>query len=302
MDKLVESFIERKSLSVDMDLNPPLENCILLFEQANKLVYELVNNNIKQISVNPYWGTMFDMYEKNYGYCSGAISLFLLAELTSSEALCRTSIEGSVNLEYMSIGDSMGNQIAYLKHYLETEKKQNKSWKESVKQSEESNENKKYHYQKITAKDNALVEYENALRASLELANIDFDSSNLKWPNIFERFKVLGKEVEYRTLYTALCSQAHNDAEDVLNKIMARVIGNIDGMEKAHEVEQYFYSLFYILSTVRYHIYSSAMFVAKFNIDVKDLMGLYTKVMDELADIAENMEDIILQHLTVSEL
>lgn len=302
MNKLVAAFIERKSISIDMDLNPPLENCILLLEQSNELVYQLVNENIEKISSRPYWGPMFDMYEKNYEYCSGAVSLFLLAQLTPSEALCRTSIEGSINLEFVSIGDSMGNQISYFKHYIDAERKQNKNWKESVRNSDQSNEDKEYHYQKIAAKDAALLQYENALRESLKLADVDFDNSNLKWPNIFERFRLLNKEVEYRTLYMALCSQAHNDAEDVLNKIMARVTANIDGMEKAQEVEQYLYSLFYILSTVRYHIYSSAMFIAKFEIDVKSLLVLYDKVMEELTDIAENLEDMVRQHLTVNEL
>jgi hypothetical protein len=300
MNKLVAAFIERKSISIDMDLNPPLENCILLLEQSNELVYQLVNENIEKISSRPYWGPMFDMYEKNYEYCSGAVSLFLLAQLTPSEALCRTSIEGSINLEFVSIGDSMGNQISYFKHYIDAERKQNKNWKESVRNSDQSNEDKEYHYQKIAAKDAALLQYENALRESLKLADVDFDNSNLKWPNIFERFRSLNKEVEYRTLYMALCSQAHNDAEDVLNKIMARVTANIDGMEKAQEVEQYLYSLFYILSTVRYHIYSSAMFIAKFEIDVKSLLVLYDKVMEELTDIAENLEDMVRQHLTVN--
>lgn len=302
MNKLVAAFIERKSISIDMDLNPPLENCILLLEQSNELVYQLVNENIEKISSRPYWGPMFDMYEKNYEYCSGAVSLFLLAQLTPSEALCRTSIEGSINLEFVSIGDSMGNQISYFKHYIDAERKQNKNWKESVKNSDQSSEDKEYHYQKIAAKDAVLLQYENALRESLKLADVDFDNSNLKWPNIFERFRSLNKEVEYRTLYMALCSQAHNDAEDVLNKIMARVTANIDGMEKAQEVEQYLYSLFYILSTVRYHIYSSAMFIAKFEIDVKRLLVLYDKVMEELTDIAENLEDMVRQHLTVNEL
>jgi hypothetical protein len=146
------------------------------------------------------------------------------------------------------------------------------------------------------------LQYECALRESLKLADIDFDNNNVKWPNIFERFRALNKEVEYRTLYMALCSQAHNDAEDVLNKIMTRVTTNIDGMEKAQEIEQYLYSLFYILSTVRYHIHSSAMFIGKFNIEVKALMVLYEKVMVELTNITENLENIVLQHLTVKEL
>lgn len=302
MDNLVKAFIERRSLSVDMDLNPPLYKSILLLEEANKWVFETTNKNIEKLSKETPWAPMFDMYERNYEYCSGAISLFLLVQLASAEALCRTAVEGAVNLEFVSIGDPMGNQIAYYKNYIETERKQNRTWREAVKNSDSTQEDKEFHYNKIDDKEEALSHYEFGLRQSLSLEGIDYDACEHKWPNIFERFQKLGREVEYRTLYTALCSQAHNDAEDILNKIMARITANVKGMNKAQEVEQYLYSLFYILSAVRYHIYAAAMFIAKFEINVSELMQIHKQVMDELKDLAENLTSMVQQHLTVEEL
>jgi hypothetical protein len=33
----------------------------------------------------------------------------------------------------------------------------------------------------------------------------------------FSRFRAVGEQIHYRTVYAALCSQTHNDAEDLLN-------------------------------------------------------------------------------------
>ena len=37
------------------------------------------------------------------------------------------------------------------------------------------------------------------------------------WPKLSDRFSSLGDEVGYRVLYAAMCSQTHNDAEDLFN-------------------------------------------------------------------------------------
>ncbi|MBL0559906.1 DUF5677 domain-containing protein [Aeromonas hydrophila] len=301
MNNLVKSFIKKRSLSIDMDLFPPLYSSILLLEQAHQWVFITINENIDRLSLNAPFAPMFDMYERNYEYCSGAISLLLLSQFSSAEALCRTAIEGAINLEFVSVGDPMANQIAYYKSYIETERKQNKSWRESINKSNASQEEKEFHYNKINDKEDALSHYEYGLRQSLYFEGIDYDANQLKWPNIFERFQKLGKEIEYRTLYTALCSQAHNDAEDIINKIMARITENVKGMDKAQEMEQYLLSVFYILSAVRYHIYGAAMFVAKFKIDAVELMQIHKKVMDELEYLAENLVSMVQEHLTIEE-
>ena len=297
MDILAREFIERRSISVDIELNPPLLKAIVFLERSDKLVRELSMNHIERLDDEVSWPSMFDMYERNYEYCAGALSLFILAQLPSCEALCRTAIEGAVNLEYVSIGDSMGKQIAYFKSYISTERNQNKTWREAVAKSSVSDQDKAFHYNKIDDKEGALNQYEYMLKESLSLAGVNYVESDEKWPNIFERFRDTRKEVEYRTLYTALCSQAHNDAEDVLNSIMARVTANVEGMQEAHQVEQYLYSLFYTLSAIRYHICSSAMFLAKFEIKISMLMELYDQVMTELEWIADNLEDVVRSHL-----
>ncbi|EIZ1170178.1 hypothetical protein MOV00_000252 [Vibrio vulnificus] len=299
MDKLVEKFFEQRALSKDIQLNEPLYKALFYLEKSNELVEELCNKNQSELIKNVPWPTMHDMYRRNYEYCCGVISCFLVGQFQSSEALCRTAIEGAVNLHYVSLGDSMSKQIAYFKNYLVTERKQNKNWKESVEASSFPQAGKDHHLQTILEKEGALNHYEEALRESLRLAGVDFDAVDLKWPSIFDRFKEIGEEVGYRTVYAALCSQAHNDAEDILNKIMARVIDNVSGMEEAQWIEQYNFSLYLMLRALDYQITASAMYVAKFNIKVDALVQLKKEVIETTSLVIEQGPELVRERITV---
>jgi hypothetical protein len=271
-----------------MELNEPLFNAIYYLEKTNDFINQQCEKHHEELVKNVPWPSMHDMYGRNYEYCCGIISCFLVGQAPSSEALTRTAIEGAVNLHYVSLGDSMGKQIAYFRNHLDTERRQNKSWNESVKSSEFPDKAKQYHFNTIVEKEKSLDIYETTLRESLALAGVDFDLVNLKWPSIFDRFKEIGDEVGYRTVYAALCSQAHNDAEDVLNKIMSRVIGNVSGMEEAQWVEQYNFSLYLLLTAIDYHIYASAMYLAKFQISTVTLIAFKKQIIDSIALVTEH--------------
>jgi hypothetical protein len=299
MNELVKKFIDKRTLSPSMELNTPLREAIYRLEMSDNIARELLESNKERLEQFVYWPSLHDMYERSYEYCCGTLGCFLIAQFQSSEALCRTAIEGAVNLHYTSLGDSMGKQIAYFKNYLETERKQNTTWRASVASSGHSDELKSYHFEKIDQKHTALNNYEEMLRESLSLVQVDFDNSNVKWPSIFDRFREINDEIGYRTVYTALCSQAHNDAEDALNKIYARVCASIDGLDEAHFIEQYNFSLYMTLMAIKYHIFASAMYIAKLEINAESLMEQYRKIMDSIILVTENGPRLIREKITI---
>jgi hypothetical protein len=301
MDRLVTKFIEKRSISPDMELNEPLYNAIYYLEKANEFVEKSCEEHIDRLSEIVPWPSMHDMYKRNYEYCCGVLGSFLIGQFPSSEALCRTAIEGAVNLHYVSLGDSMGKQIAYFKTHINNERKQNINWKASVDKSDYPDNAKNHHLEKIREKDASLDQYENMLRESLSLAGVDYDAVELKWPSIFDRFKEIGNEVGYRTVYAALCSQAHNDAEDVLNKIMSRVIANVEGLEEAQWVEQYNFSLYLLLTAIDYHIFASAMYLGKFNINSKELVKIKKAIMDSIVLVTEHGQKLVKARIRVNE-
>lgn len=288
MHILVKEFIRKRAISESMELNKPLHDGLYNLEKLNDIIERSCRENVEKLVNEVHWPSMHDMYRRNYEYCCGVFGAFLIGQIPSCEALCRTAIEGSVNLHYISLGDSMTKQISYFKNHIETERKQNKNWKRSIEDSTYSDEAKAEHLQRISDKDRTLDHYEYALKTSFALSNIDFDIVSLKWPSIFERFKEIGQEVGYRTIYAALCSQAHNDAEDSLNKIMARITENVSGMEEAQWIEQYNFSLYMALTALDYHTFASIMYIAKFEIDVKEMIELKHSITNSILYVIDN--------------
>jgi hypothetical protein len=276
-----------------MELNEPLYNAIYFLEKSNEIINQRCEDNIDELSQHTPWPSMHDMYKRNYEYCCGVVSVFLIGQFTSSEALCRTAIEGAVNLHYVSLGDSMDKQISYFKSYIQTERSQNIKWKEAVNNSDHPQTAKGEHYGRIIDKDSVLDLYEKTLKQSLALNGVDYDASNIRWPNIFDRFREIGKEVAYRTVYAALCSQTHNDAEDVLNSIMARIIEGVDGLEEAQFIEQYTFSLYLMLTAIEFHVSASAMYLAKFNIDVAELAEIQKSLIETTVNATEHSAQLI---------
>lgn len=60
------------------------------------------------------------------------------------------------------------------------------------------------------------------------------------WPKIADRFKAVGNEVDHRVLYAAMCSQTHNDAEDLFNTIVLGAVAQLcpEQVAREHETRQ----------------------------------------------------------------
>ena len=93
----------------------------------------------------------------------------------------------------------------------------------------------------------------------------------------------------------------NNVGLDILNNLMTRVIANVDGLEEANFIEQYHFSLYMVLTCVQFHIFASAMYIAKFEINAKKLMDIYKKSTNILIELTDNMEETIAQYTTVKE-
>lgn len=301
MHDLVKEFIRKRTLADSMELNEPLHDGVYYLEKLDELIESYCGGNVAKLVDEVAWPSMHEMYRRNYEYCCGVFGVFLIGQFPSCEALCRTAIEGSVNLHYVSLGDSMSKQIAYLKNHLATERKQNRSWQQSVENSSYPESAKADHLRRISNKDKALDHYESSLKISLALCNVNFDSVDSRWPSIFDRFKEIGEEVGYRTVYTALCSQAHNDAEDILNKIMARITENVSGVDEAQWIEQYNFSLYLALTALGYHAMASAMYIAKFGIDATEIISIKHGINDSIAKIVEHGPRLVSEKIYVNE-
>lgn len=200
---------------------------------------------------------------------AACIVLYANQYFAPAEALCRTVVEASVNLYYCSLGDSCSLILSYFRSHIETERKQNRSWQSSVNASKYPEAAKDSHRQRIRNKDETLVVYEQVLTEAFAQMGISYSLASKEWPSIFDRFKVINKEVAYRTVYAALCSQAHNDAEDLLNEFVHGV-RQIEGGHEMQASENRTFSLYMVLTALAFLVEATVIYLAKYGLNVNE--------------------------------
>ena len=206
-----------------LNKDPDVQSIARLLERFEAEIESALENNIKNLEDEESWGFLHAMHLRAKEQAAACIILYSHGYYAPTEALCRTVIEATVNLYYCSLGDTCAMVLSYFKSHIETERKQNKNWALSVENSAYPEEAKDEHRQRIKNKYEALNQYERVVTEAFSQINRNYASASNTWPSIFDRFKAIGKEVDYRTVYAALCSQAHNDAEDLLNDFVHSV-------------------------------------------------------------------------------
>jgi hypothetical protein len=300
MNEAAERFFKNRCISTEISLNPYVLNAAEIIELVNDEVNRLAEQHIERLQHEAAWSILHDMYKKCHEFTGGALATFLIAHIGAAEALCRTAVESAVNLHYASCGDDIGNVLAYFRNYIITERGQNKAWLKSVENSNYANEAKNHHRALIEDKERSLNFYEDALRKSLSIINIDYDNHPGSWPSTFDRFSKIDKEVDYRTVYAALCSQAHNDPEDILNNLMSRVVV-FEGYEESVEIEKYVFSLNMVLTSICFYVEASGMYLAKYNVSVTEtLIPLLKRATDLLVELQSQSKGHILRPLKLA--
>jgi len=292
----VTGFLKSRYIQEDIELNAYAVNAINILEDCDSIVREGIYKNHDTLNTQVDFAILCDMYERSYEYTCGSLSLLVIGQLQSCEASCRTAIEGAVNLHFISLGDSTGKIISYFRNHFEVERKQNVNWRSSVDVANVDETAKNHHRALIDEKNDALDKYEAVLRKAMSERGIDINNFDPKWPSAFDRFRLIDDEVGYRTVYVALCSQSHNDPEDLLNHFLCRAIGN-EGFTSAKKAEQYFFSVYMVLQAVKYHVMASAMYLGKFNISCDDLAHKYNKAL-EMMELAMDHKNSVLSELS----
>jgi hypothetical protein len=242
-----------------------------LLEKLERQVDVTLGKSLSVMQMDPSWGLLQRMYERAVRHAGACLVLLTNQRYAAAEALCRTLVESSVNLYYCSVGDSIGTILSYFKDHIQTERKQNRAWREEVSKPALSEQEKAVHFEHIDHKDGVLASYERALQVIFQQIGYQHSVGSDVWPSIFDRFKAIGKEIDYRTVYAALCSQAHSDPEDLLNEFMQRMSA-VPGAAEAQRAENENFSVFIVLTSLALLIESSAMYLAKYTPDANHVL------------------------------
>jgi hypothetical protein len=259
-----------------------------LFSSLRSEVTTLEGTHLSALEALHEWGLLHEMYERAAAHVGGCIVLFSNGHIAPAEALCRTAVESAVNLYYCSLGDSIDLLMSYFKSYVETERKQNTVWAKSVRDSNMPKEAKDFHLTQAQNKQEALAIYDQKLNELFGQIGRSYANANGVWPSIFERFKAINHEVSYRTVYAALCSQAHNDPEDLLNNFLQGAM-QVQGAEEKLLEENRNFSLHMVFMAIHIFIEASAMYIARFGISVERLMGIHREATAAALRIASRI-------------
>ena len=186
--------------------------------------YELnlaVQQFAESLILDPTWGLLWSMLTKTRAHASASIALYVVGQPSSAEVVTRTVMEASVNVLYILASNRPDRLARYLSSYVVEQRDKCEKWRRTAEQCPEAHTS---HFAGIAQKQKALQLFEQLLRQLLPEIGAGFIEDAV-WPSVFERFQSVGNELGYRTEYTALCSQTHDAAEDLLNQVHIRSMG-----------------------------------------------------------------------------
>ena len=215
------------------------------------LLFECLDPSGLSDSSNPIDGLLLTLAKRVYDTVSGTLSSAAQGRLQQAEILSRTVMESALSLCYITQTDSGPRLIQFFEHYIAQEREQNKKWLRELASLSEAGRTD--HEARITSKNEALNNTAEFLRMFAMHIGVAFPSEK-GYPNLLGICTALGKAIDYRTVYMAMCSQAHHDAEDILNELIVGTSSNESVLSPQLERETNNFSIFLVLHSIRYYL------------------------------------------------
>lgn len=262
---LCDEFIHRHDIVATQLIRREL-NAIYWTARTKLEIDNDLRNHLGELDhLDPLWGLLLSMLDRTFEYVEGSIVAYVTGSMSSSEIISRTAIESAINLLFVLVDDRKGNRLTqYLSHYFENEQKEIDKWEKAT--SNLTGKARKIHQLATAEKRNEITKLQEITDLSLSQVDLPTTKSLVtQWPNISERFKLLGLELDYRTVYAALCSQTHNDAEDLLNYFFTTAIGNQQLIDQA-AIKTVTFSHFMLYYAVKYYIMVAGGYAIRFEL------------------------------------
>jgi len=280
--KLVELFANSNHL--DFSIVPPNTKKVIAETAAPLYLFvECLKINNTASSQNPIDGILITWVNRNYQVVSGMLSLLALRKFQQAEILSRTVMESSLTLLYLSQENTATRLVQYLNNYVQKERSQNSKWEKELTNTPEVM--RQDHSARILAKNQAMDDYELFILCFSKEVNVSYPTDKGR-QEFFDICDALGKAIDYRTVYMAMCSQAHHDAEDILNDLMVGSTNSEELMRKL-ELEKINFSLNLILCSIRYYLESMEQVGKCFRFD--SVMQQSKRSYAEITKIAESI-------------
>lgn len=197
----------------------------------------------------PAWWLLYAALERVFEHAEASVIALGTGSFATAEVIARVTVEAAINVRYILKGHPFERLLDYFSDYIKSEREKVDKWQNILRTLDE--DERKISLDKILQKTAALDGYEEKLRQVAEKIHPPVDGQPViyqpqRWPNAFDRFVAVGDAHAYRTVYSALSSQVHNVAEDLLNRFILEVHkdanliqAQLDGNEKFARMATY---------------------------------------------------------------
>lgn len=213
------------------------------------LFTECLGTDSFESRANPFDGFFINMLHRASNVFGGMVVLIASGHLQEAEVLSRTLAESSLKISHLTKGEVANNIAQYIASYFSESQ-----WKTDQWQSVINGCDIHPHKELIQNK----TDTEDSVR---EVCRRFIEAAGGAWPekaastSMEKIFKDLGKELEYRTVYRAMCGQPHQNPEDVVNGLLCSLTSDSD-LERRSKEEKHCFSIFICLWGVCYHLES----------------------------------------------
>ena len=193
---------------------------------------------------NPASGLLVSLIKRTHETAVGCFVLIALGQLREAEILSRSVFESAATTAYIVRRDPAKRLAQLFRAYVGQERQQIRKWKNDV--DELSPHEQREHRSRIDQKNFALESYDRLIDGFLHHSGTSLEEND-RWPKLIDRLSEMGRRVDYRTVYAAMCSQAHHDAEDVLNNLLVHSFVEDKGAAQRMKQETDCFSIFLVL-------------------------------------------------------
>ncbi len=265
-EALIQAFAEEHRIpkpAPSDDDTPALES-VLLSRRAIERNYCTLPDHVT--ANDPSSGVIRVMLTRGYTYLESAFTALVTGFAPSAEILSRSTLEASLNVRFIlhSPRAERPSRIAqYVNSFIAQEKKELSRWEQAVAALGENEQ--PAHLGAIAKKKEGIAAWTHVSASFYPVEILDPAIIQQPWPKIADRFTALGEDIHYRVLYAAMCSQAHNDAEDLLNEIFVRIANDPQIEDRMSKENVYF---------ARNLTYRAAEFMLQAGIDYTSAYGM----------------------------
>jgi len=155
-------------------------------------------------------GLVKTMLKRAYDHVEASIVALVTDSTASAEVLSRAVVEASMNVRYVIRGEPFSRLGTYFWNFIREDAKAIQNWEKEL-----------IGLSKVEADAiQPMIDrrWERNRGSKMFVADLfGHCSTDEKWPNIAEKFKAVEESMTYRTVYSRMCAQVHNDAEDLLS-------------------------------------------------------------------------------------